>query len=255
MMTRFAFYSPDRRRDLETRVAEYAFEQPDPTPWTPLRRRLSESVVSIVTTAGLRLVRQHQFAADRDAGCPEYREISLYVKPADLAYDFTNYDPTEAQNDLNVLVPVDRLREMVDEKEFAGLTETFFSFFGRCLDIPTLKRNAEIVAERMKTQGSDVAFVFTANLMCNQTAGIIARALERCGVSTVMLATVHEMAEQVKVPRTVFVNHPFGRPLGRAGDARTQRAVLDEMTAALKKLSRPGKIQVTDFTWEGEVGY
>lgn len=246
MVTRFPFYPIDVRHALETKVAEYVFEQTEPTAWTPLRRPLRECRATIVTTAGLRLATQHQFSP----GSPEYREVSTYLSPADLAFDFTNYDPSEAQEDLNVLVPLDRMRRLVDEGILGGLTETFFSFFGLCEDRDRLKSSVARAAERILSQGSDVAFVFTANLVCNQTGGLIARELEARGISTVLLATVREIVEQVRVPRTVFVNFPFGRPLGR-GD--TQRVLLEQMIAALKQNQRPGRIHDAQITWQGEV--
>lgn len=253
MATRFAFYPVDRRHALETKVAEYVFEQTEATPWAPLRRPLRESRVTAVTTAGLRLATQHQFACDRATGSAEYREVSMFLNPADLAYDFTNYDPAEAQEDLNVLVPVDRMRDLVDDGQVGGITETFFSFFGLCEAIEPLKASAAAVVDRIRDHGADVAFLFTANLVCNQTGAIVARELERRGISTVLLATVREIAEQVRVPRTVFVNFPFGRPLGRAGDRATQRVVLDEMIATLKQHQRPGKIRDLALVWQGEI--
>jgi hypothetical protein len=253
MGTHFPFYPVDRRNALELKVAEYVFEQTEPTPWAPLRRPLRECRATAITTAGLRLATQHQFAIDKSAGSAEFRELSWYVRPADLAYDFTNYDPSESQEDLNVLVPLDRMRELVDEQVLGGLTDTFTSVFGLCERLDRLRVSAAEIADRLRDQGTDVAFLFPANLVCTQTAGLVARELERHGISTVMLALVREIAEQVHVPRTVFVNFPFGRPLGRAGDRATQRRILDEMIAALKTHGRPGKIRDVSLAWEGEL--
>lgn len=250
MGTHFGFYPVDRRNQLEIKVAEYVFEQTEPTPWAPLRKPLKECRAGVVTTAGLRLATQVQF--DR-ARTHEYREISMYIRRPQIAYDFTNYDPDEAQKDLNVLVPLDRMRELVDDGRLAGLTETFFSFFGLCERIEDLKASAAEVADRMAAQGADVALLFPANLVCNQTAGLVARELERRGISTVNLAIVREIVEQVHVPRSVFVNFPFGRPLGRAGDKKTQRLILEEMLGVLKQQSRPGKIRDLPLAWEGEL--
>lgn len=251
MQTKFPFYPPDRRRELETWVAEYAFEQTEPTPWTPLRRPLSECRISLVTTAGLRLNRQLQFAADRRTGSAEYRELSVYLSPSDLAFDFTNYDPSAAIQDINSLVPLDRLREFTDEGRMAGITETFYSFFGLCSDTVLLRKNVRTVAARIKEQGSDVVLVLTANLVCNQTAGLIARELEREGLSTVVLATVREVIEQIHVPRTLFVNFPFGRPFGRPAAPAIQRAVLMEILKTLHDATRPGKVRDCPIAWNG----
>lgn len=250
MGTHFAFYPVDRRHALETKVAEYVFEQTEPTPWAPLRRPLRECRATLVTTAGVRLATQVQFDRARPH---EYREISMYIRRPQVAYDFTNYDPDEAQKDLNCLIPLDRMRELVDDGQIGGLTETFFSFFGLCEKLDALRESAAEVADRVLAQGADVAFLFPANLVCNQTAGLVARELERRGISTVNLAIVREIVEQVHVPRAVFVNFPFGRPLGRAGDKKTQRLILDEMITVLKQHARPGKIRDLSLAWEGEL--
>ncbi|GEM_PF-140281 len=247
MGTHFPFYPVERRTELETKVAEYVFEQTEPTPWTPLRRPLRECRVAVVTTAGVRLATQHGFSGHRS----DFREISTYVSPADLAFEFTNYDPTAALEDLNCLIPLDRMRELVDRGILGGLTETFLSFFGLCDRIDALKSSASEAAGRLLAQGTDVAFLFPANLVCNQTGGILARELERAGISTILLATVREIVEQVRVPRAVFVKYPFGRPLGPAGNREAQRQVLDEMIQALKQHGRPGKIRDAGLVWTG----
>lgn len=249
MGTHFPFYPVDRRNALETKVAEYVYEQTEPTPWTVLRRPLRESRAAVVTTAGVRLATQHEFSGDR----ADYREISTYVSKGKLAFDFTNYDPSEAQQDLNCLVPLDRMRELVDEGVLGGVNETFLSFFGCCDRVEPLRASAVRAAERLRGQGVELAFLFPANLVCNQTAGLVAREFELHGLSTVMVANVREIVEQVHVPRAVFVNFPFGRPLGRAKDKATQRRVLDEMIAALRTHGRPGKIRDAGLVWEGEL--
>jgi D-proline reductase (dithiol) PrdB len=245
-MTRFPFYSPDRAGRLELYAAEYAFAQDEPTPWTPLKHRLPECRVALVTTAGLRLKTQHEFRADKVKGSAEFREISLFCNRHELAYDFTNYDPAEAEKDLNVIVPIDRLKELVDHKVIGGINETFFSFYGLCTDVDALKASAREAASRCQ---ADVALLFPANLVCNQTVSIVSREFEHAGISTVTLVTVREVAEQVKVPRPLFINYPFGRTTGKAKDKPGQRAVIDEMIKALKTHDRPARITDLPMKW------
>lgn len=246
-MTTFPFYPPDRARDYERYAAEYTFDQTEPTPWTPLRRELRHCKVAIVTTAGLRLKTQHSF----EAGPSEFREISTYASRDDLAFDFTNYDPTDAEMDLNVIVPVDRLKEMVDREAIGGVNETFFSFFGPCADLPALRRSAARAGEKLRLYGCDAALVIPANQVCNQTAGLIARELERGGLSTICLVTLKEVARQIRLPRAVFINFPFGRTLGPAHQTPLQMSILTDVTRALRTLDRPGKIVDLPYKWEG----
>ena len=246
-MTQFPFYPSDRAAQYERAAAEYAFVQPEPTPWAPLRRELRRCKAAIVTTAGVRLKAQHMFGRNS----PDFREISVYSKPEELAFDFTNYDPAEAEKDLNVLVPVDRLKDLVDRDTLGGLNETFFSFFGPCTDLPALRASAGRAAEKLRGYGCDAAFVVPANLVCNQTAGLIARELERQGVATVCAVTVKEIAQQVRIPRSVFIHFPFGRTLGRAGEVALQESIVADMAKALRTLDRPGKIVDLPYRWQG----
>ncbi|HXX93399.1 MAG TPA: glycine/sarcosine/betaine reductase selenoprotein B family protein, partial [Planctomycetota bacterium] len=200
-MTTFPFYPPDRAAQYERAAAEYSFVQPEATPWTPLRRELRRCKAAIVTTSGVRLKTQHMFTKNS----PEFREISVYSPAEGMAFDFTNYDPAEAERDLNVLVPVDRLKDLVDRGLLGGLNETFLSFFGPCTDLGALRASARASGEKLRGYGCDVAFVIPANLVCNQTAGLIARELEREGLSTVCAVTVKEIAQQVRLPRSVCV--------------------------------------------------
>ena len=248
-MTTFPFYPPDRAAAYERAAAEYAFVQAAPTPWSPLRRELRRCKAAIVTTSGVRLKTQHSFGKNS----PDFREISVYSPPEELAFDFTNYDPAEAEKDLNVLVPVDRLKDLVDRESLGGLNETYFSFFGPCADLPALRSSAARAGEKLRQYGCDVAFVVPANLVCNQTAGLIARELERQGLSTVCAVTVKEVAQQVRLPRAVFIHFPFGRTLGRAGDVALQESIVSDMARALRTLDRPGKIIDLPYRWQGTI--
>lgn len=250
-MTRFDFYPPDARGRFERMAAEFSFIQPEPTPWTPLRRELRDCRASLVVTAGLRLKTQRDYGAARTAGSAEWREISMYVSRADLAFDFPNFDPRAAEEDLNVVAPVDRLKELVERGTLGGLTETFFSFYGLCEDLGALKAGAQDVARRLKAAEAEVAFVVPANFVCNQTAGLVARVLEHEGISTVSLVTVREVADQVKVPRPLFINFPFGRTLGPAHAVALQRQVIGDMVRALRTADRPARMTDLPYRWEG----
>jgi D-proline reductase (dithiol) PrdB len=249
-MTAFPFYPPDRAERYERDAAEYAFVQAEPTPWAPLRRELRHCKAAIVTTSGVRLKTQHMFPP----GSAGFREISVYAQPDALAFDFTNYDPSEAERDLNVLVPVDRLKDLVDRGALGGLNETFLSFFGACTHVEALRASAADAGRKLRDYGCDAAFVVPANLVCNQTAGLVARELERSGISTVCAVTVREIAQQVRLPRAVFIHFPFGRTLGPAGDAAIQASVVGDMARVLRTLERPGRIVDLPYRWSGTVG-
>ena len=55
--------------------------------------------------------------------------------------------------------------------------------------------------------------------------------------------------EKVHPPRTVYVNWPFGLPLGEPGNMKQQRAVVLEAFRALYGISTPGEIVDLPFRW------
>ena len=64
--------------------------------------------------------------------------------------------------------------------------------------------------------------------MCNQSVGLIQRAVEEVGISTVSITLVRSITEQVKPPRALVVPYRFGYPLGEPNNPALQRAIILE---------------------------
>ena len=79
--------------------------------------------------------------------------------------------------------------------------------------------------------------------------GLIARALEEQGIATVCVVMNRDITENVKPPRALFVRFPYGAPLGPAGDAVTQMAVIREALDLLTGATQPATIAVSDIEW------
>ena len=71
--------------------------------------------------------------------------------------------------------------------------------------------------------------------MCNQSVGLIQRALEYSGITTVSISLLREITEKIRPPRALFVPFPLGYPLGEANNAALQTRI---MRAALELLPR-----------------
>jgi D-proline reductase (dithiol) PrdB len=252
-MTQFPFYPMDKAHALERWAAEYVYTQTEPTPWTPLRRDLKDCRVALIAGGGIRLESQTPFLADRVKGCADYREVSAFANRSELCLDATGFDRSEVEQDLNVVVPVDRFKELVEGGIIRDLHETFFSFYGACTEPGALKASASAVAERLKEGGVHAVFLFPADLPCNETLALVARELERDGLSTATLVTVREVAQQIRPPRALFINFPFGRTLGRAHARSLQESIVGDMVRALKTLDRPGKLVELPYQWDGPV--
>lgn len=62
--------------------------------------------------------------------------------------------------------------------------------------------------------------------MCHQSVGLIQSIIERAGIPTVSISMLREVTERVEPPRALFVDFPFGYPLGAPDDATLQTQIL-----------------------------
>jgi D-proline reductase (dithiol) PrdB len=79
--------------------------------------------------------------------------------------------------------------------------------------------------------------------------GLIARALEEQGITTVCVVMNRDITENVKPPRALFVRFPYGAPLGPANDAVTQMGVIREGLGLLTGATQPATILLSDIEW------
>jgi len=61
----------------------------------------------------------------------------------------------------------------------------------------------------------------------------LAHVFEAAGLSTIVLASMKEVAQKMEPPRTLYCEFPLGRPLGRPNDPVFQRSVLDHALGLL----------------------
>ena len=79
--------------------------------------------------------------------------------------------------------------------------------------------------------------------------GLIARALEEQGITTVCVVMNRDITENVKTPRALFVHFPYGAPLGPAGDTVTQQTVIRAALNLMVTATEPGTIVESDVDW------
>jgi D-proline reductase (dithiol) PrdB len=79
--------------------------------------------------------------------------------------------------------------------------------------------------------------------------GLIARAIEAQGIPTVCVVMNRDITENVKTPRALFVRFPYGAPLGPAGNAAVQEAVIRAALELLTHATQPGAIVESPIEW------
>ena len=135
----------------------------DFVPLAKLSKPLSESRLTFVSTAGVQPKNTMPFDTVHPVGDYSFRRVPSNSKTSDLEIHQLKYPTFGASRDLNVIFPIERLRELVDEKFIGGLTENFFSFIGYNMDAERLEQTlAENIAEAVKAEGTDVALLAPA---------------------------------------------------------------------------------------------
>ena len=134
-------------------------------PWAPLGKPLRESCIAMVTTAGVHLTSQPPFDMEDPDGDATFRAFPAAVDKSDLTITHKYYDHSAADRDINVVLPIDRLRELQEEGFIGRIAPTLYSFMGH-IDGPHLQtlmeETAPEVAERLLREGAEAVVLTPA---------------------------------------------------------------------------------------------
>ena len=200
-------------------------------PWVVNNKPLSEKKVAIITTAGLNFREDHNF---------EFVDASYRALPRDLAasdilmtHASVNYDRSGFQEDINVVFPIDRFKELESEGVIGRLADVNYSFMGGGMLPEVYEAHVRDLAKLLKADGVDAAFIVPVCPNCSRTVCGISYYLESEGIQTTGIALFREIAETMKPPRILWVSFPLGRPLGKPSDAAFQTEVIKHTLALL----------------------
>ena len=113
-------------------------ETPRNIPWTPLSRPLEESTVALISSAGLALKTDRPFDQEGERrnpwwGDPSYRILPRTATEADVKLYHLHIHPRVAEQDLNTLLPLQRLLEFEARGEIGRSATHHYSFMGYLL--------------------------------------------------------------------------------------------------------------------------
>jgi D-proline reductase (dithiol) PrdB len=252
----YRFLPPSLAAWIGSRVGDRDFE--GKIPWTPLSKPLNEATLTLVTSAGISLKTDPPFDMEREKREPtwgdrSYRAIPRDTTEADIAVNHLHINTGYILQDLNVMLPLARMKEFESEGLIGKMAPTAYSFYGfQWENTDFLKEAIAPMVTSMREEGVDAVILSPAWPFCCQSVGLAARFLEDAGFSTVVLNPTPEFNRLVGVPRTAAIEFPYGRPVGQVGDAAGQRKVLLDTLSVLEKARRPGEIRHLAFTWPEE---
>jgi D-proline reductase (dithiol) PrdB len=219
---------------------DYPFVENKRAPFTPARRALPMLNLALITSAGAYLDGTDPFDVTSAGGDVNFREIPVQIEAEDLKYSARGYDPAAVTQDMNALIPIERLFEFQSNGIIGQLNPVFWSFCGYVPDAARL--NDEMLprlVERVKRYEVQAALLVPASRLCHQSVSLVARAIEQAGIPTMMLAVDRPVVERVRPPRAGYYKGEPGSVAGKPDWPEYQRRLLDEALRLIEPIDQP----------------
>lgn len=143
-------------------------QEPGVIPFTPLKKRLRECTVALLSTAGVARHDDRPFDQERERrdpwwGDPSFRRIPFGTTESEVRLYHLHIDPRFGEADLDVVLPMRRLAELAQERFVGRPARTHYSTMGYILD-PTelVEKTAPAIARAMREEGVDAAMLAPA---------------------------------------------------------------------------------------------
>lgn len=135
-------------------------------PWAPLTKPLSECKVALLSTAGLSMKGDAPFDMEYERKKPtrgdsSWRRLSADASAESVEANHLHIDTGYIERDLNVALPLDRLRELVDRKLIGAVAESHYSVMGyQGSDSTQLEqKSAPEIATAMRSEEVDLVLL------------------------------------------------------------------------------------------------
>ena len=131
-------------------------------PWTPLTKPLSKCTVSLVSSAAIALKTDQLFDSQierRDPWIadPSYRVLPRTARTGNVQVCHLHINPSFAEQDLNSVLPVERLEELAQVGEIGAVAPSHYSYMGYTLRPEQLLReNVPGMVRQLREEKVDI---------------------------------------------------------------------------------------------------
>ncbi len=137
----------------------WSFLALEPEAWAPITRPLAKTTVALVSSCGAHLKSQEPFDAALRGDLVFY-EVPTTVEPSELMISHPSYDHSDADRDINCVLPYERLREFVGEGRLGALSPRAYTCMGRIPNASLVQRTlAPQIAERVAADKVDLVLL------------------------------------------------------------------------------------------------
>ena len=130
-------------------------------PFTPFEGELAKSTIAIVTAGGVHLNEQEPFNIADELGDLGYRVIPEDVDSAHLKVTHHHYDHSDADQDINVVFPIDVLRDLQADGFYSGCARKHIGYMGYTMQLKAMYEGTarEIANEIDKSSRADAVIL------------------------------------------------------------------------------------------------
>lgn len=128
-----------------------------PPAWTSSEKPLSEMRVALITTAGL----HYRNAPAFEFADATFRPLSASENADDLvmSHSSVNFDKSGFAEDVNLVLPIDRFKELAARGDIGSVADVHYSFMGAGLLPAAYETSANQVAGLLKQDAVDAVFL------------------------------------------------------------------------------------------------
>ena len=215
-------------------------------PFQPLGKPLSQSRVTLVTTAApFDPAKGDQGPGAKYNGGAKFYQVydGDTSKTHDLRISHVAYDRVHTSaDDSGTWFPLPQLRRLAREQRIGEIAPRFFGAPTNRSHRVTLETDAPDILARCRAGQVDAAVLVPNCPVCHQTISLVARHLEANGIATVVMGCAKDIVEHAAVPRFLFSDFPLGNSAGRPHDPASQAFTLE---LALRVLEMAPAAQTT----------
>jgi hypothetical protein len=225
-------------------------------PFSPLRRPLAESRVTLITTAAP----YDPTKGDQGPGAAYNSGAKFYqvysgdtaaehdLRVSHIAYDRKHSPATDA----HAWFPLHALRAAAEAGRIGELTPRFHGAPTNRSHRHTVEVDCPEILSRCLQDGAEVAVLVPNCPVCHQTVSLTARYLEQHGIPTVVMGCAKDIVEHCGVPRFLFSDFPLGNAAGKPHDPASQAATLELALKLLETAIGPRTTLQSPQHWDAD---
>src|ERR1700686_4987997 len=228
-------------------------------PFQPLRKPLSRSRVTIVTTAApFDPAKGDQGPGAKYNGGAKFHSVydGDSAKTHDLRISHIAYDRLHSTaDDSGSWFPLPQLQRLGGGRRILGVAPRFFGAPTNRSHRVTIETDAPEILARCQADKVDAAVLVPNCPVCHKTVSLVARHLEANGISTVVMGCAKDIVEHAAVPRFLFSDFPLGNSAGKPPDVDAQAFTLELALRVLETAPGPQTTVQSPLRWSTDAAW